>query len=257
MITTAREDEPSPSPAPTPEPTTQVQQPQTKPGPAPAQPVPTIAQTQTPEDVQAQQQYEYIRALLRGNAPAEAQEELDQDPMKLLNSMLGGMSSGGQGGAAAAAQGVQGAQGTSPGTFMGFSPSEIASMLGLPPFFSSMLEAVLKPDTPEGKKQAWARKMLHAFFAFGLGVYILLLIGSSVATYGSPPPPPATAQNPFLVFVTGELLLIGARILAKSRDGGLVTFGTWVQLFKDVIQDGRIALFVLGMGSWWCGGWKA
>lgn len=243
---------PKPSEPATPAPT-QAQRPQTNPEqPAQSVPTPVENQIQSEEDAQTQQQYEYVRALLRGNAPAAAQEELEQDPMKLLNAMLGGMSQG-QGGIPQDSP----SQGASGNKIMGFSPAEITSILGLPPVFADILDAAMTPESPEAKKQAWIWRIVHVLFAFALGFYLLTLIGSSIVTYGSPPPPPATAQNPFVVFVTGELLLVGAKVLVQGRREGGVTFWTGIQVFKDILQDGRMVLFLLGLGSWWRGGWTA
>ncbi|KAL2215878.1 hypothetical protein M432DRAFT_116012 [Thermoascus aurantiacus ATCC 26904] len=256
---------PSPQPAPTPQPASSV-----SPAPAPAvaaseqpraqapprtttttpvpppNPPPSV-EDQSPESIQAQR--EYLRALLRAAPPAQPQEQQPaEDPaLKLLSALLGG-----------GLAGDSAAGGAAPG----LTPSDLTSALGLPPFLSNLLlgagGAAVQPQTPEEKRRAWIWKLVHVFFAFAVGVYLLLLIGSSVATYGSPPPPPATAQNPFVIFMTGELLLSGSRMLTKGGggEGKLVAPGTWVQLLRDVVRDGSIAMFVFGMGSWWRGGWQ-
>lgn len=165
--------------------------------------------------------------------------------MKLLSAMLGGLPGG---------------ENTAPGSAAGnLSPSDLTSALGLPPFLSKLLlGGGPQPQTPEEKKREWIWKLLHVFFALAVGVYLLVLIGSSVATYGSQPPPPATAQNPFVIFMTGELLLNGAKMLQASRHKGQLTDpGTWVQLVRDIVRDGSVAVFALGAGSWWNGGWQA
>ncbi|KAK9583230.1 hypothetical protein V6Z92_007385 [Aspergillus fumigatus] len=200
----------------------------------------TSVEDQTPEDLQAQQ--EYIRALLRQNAPPVAQEAPDEDPtMKLLNSLMAGGMPGLD----------QGAGGP------GVSQAELASALGLPPFVSSMLAAATRPKTDEEKREIWMWKVLHVLFSVVIGVYFLVAISASVATYGSQPPPPATARNPFVLFTTGEMVLSGARIMLRSRGGGLAGPGLWIQLFSDVIQDGSIVLFLLGMSAWWHQDWLA
>ncbi|KAL2005751.1 hypothetical protein VTN00DRAFT_10244 [Thermoascus crustaceus] len=250
---------PSPSPQPTAAPAIAASEPhvhgpprsKTPIPPAPA-PAPRV-EDQSLESIQAQQ--EYLRALLRAHPPNQQQtQETAEDPtVKLLNAMLGDLA----GGDTAAAPGAGGAGGAAPG---GLSPADLTSALGLPPFLSNMLlggMAAQQPLTPEEKRRDWIWKLLHVFFSFAIGVYLLVLIGSSVAMYGSPPPPPATAQNPFVVFMTGELLLSGTRMLAKGREGKLATPGTWVQLLKDVVRDGSIVVFVFGMGSWWREGWQA
>lgn len=165
--------------------------------------------------------------------------------MKVLNTMLGSLTSGNQ-------DSGPPEDGESSGGLLGLKAKDIAALLGLPPFAAKMLEEALKPETSEAKRYAWMWMIAHAIFAVGMGLYFLFVIGSSVATYGNEPPPPATAQNPFVVFVTGELLLLGGRAISNSwRGGSLITFGTGVQLFRDLVRDGRIALFLLGLGSWW------
>lgn len=257
FIATARES-PSPSPQPTPAPAIAASEPHVHAPPTLTTPVPPApapaprVEDQSPESIQAQQ--EYLRALLRAHPPNQHPQEVAEDPtVKLLNAMLGGLA----GGDTAAAPGAGGAGGAAPG---GLSPADLTSALGLPPFLSNMLLGGMgaqQPQTPEEKRRDWIWKLLHVLFSFAIGVYLLVLIGSSVATYGSPPPPPATAQNPFVVFMTGELLLSGTRMLAKGREGKLATPGTWVQLLKDVVRDGSIVVFVFGMGSWWREGWQA
>lgn len=114
-----------------------------------------------------------------------------------------------------------------------------------------------QPQTDAEKKEIRTWKVLHVVFSITVAVYLFLLIGTSVSTYGGQPPPPATAQNPFVVFVTGELALSGARILLRSRGGRETGLGLWVQTVREVIRDGSVVLFLLGMGSWWHGGWQA
>jgi hypothetical protein len=166
--------------------------------------------------------------------------------MKLLNSLMAGGMPGldqGAGGGGAAGPGV--------------SQAELVSALGLPPFVSSMLGAATRPKTDEEKREIWMWKVLHVLFSVVMGVYFLVLISASVATYGSQPPPPATARNPFVLFTTGEMVLTGARIMLRSRGGGLSGPGMWIQLFRDAIQDGSIVLFLLGMSAWWHRDWLA
>jgi hypothetical protein len=200
-----------------------------------------------PENILAQQ--EYLRTLLRAHPPEQqAQQQIDQDPtMKLLSAMLGG---------------VPGAENTAPGSGIApppqddLQPGDLTSALGLPPLLSKMLlGGGSPPKTPDEKKREWMWKALHVFFALITGLYLLMLIASSVATYGSQPPPPATAQNPVVIFMTGELLLSSARVLLGSRQDG--TLATFMQLVRSFVRDGSIAVFVLGAGTWWTGGWQA
>ncbi|OJJ49058.1 hypothetical protein ASPZODRAFT_91284 [Penicilliopsis zonata CBS 506.65] len=219
------------------------------------------SQEESAEALRAQQ--EYIRALLR-QAPAEEQagvsSPLDEDPtMKMLNALMGGMA-GGPGGLPggipgfpgdAAGGGGNGGDGNNGGT--GFSPAALASMLGLPPFVASILGAVTGKESDEEKRQALVWKLLHTVFAMALGIYVLVLMSSSVATYGFPPPRPATAQNPFLAFLTGEMVLGGGRAVLGKGDA----WSMGVKTVGDVMRDGKIVLLVFGLGSWWFGGWTS
>ncbi|KAE8154797.1 hypothetical protein BDV25DRAFT_147010 [Aspergillus avenaceus] len=237
---------PSPSPQPpastisTPEPTPQ--QTQSAPVPASAPPQPTVeAESPTPENLQAQQ--DYVRALLRQGAPSPSQQgPEEEDPaLKMLNTLMGQMNGENQGAAGPAG---------------GPSQAELVSALGLPPFVADLLGAATRQQTDEEKKEILTWKIIHVLFSVAVGIYLLMLIGSSVSTYGSQPPPPATVRNPFLFFTTGELVLTGARIMSKSRNGG-VGIMAWVGMFQAVIRDGSIALFLLGMGAWWTREWVA
>ncbi|RHZ60011.1 uncharacterized protein CDV56_107924 [Aspergillus thermomutatus] len=240
---------PSLSPSPSPRPPAPVSVPE--PGaprqtqPAPFRPTASV-EDQPPEDLQAQQ--EYIRALLRQNAPPVTQQGPDEDPtMQLLNSLMaGGMPGLDQGTGDAGA-----------GAGPGVSQAELASALGLPPFVSSMLGAATRTKTDEEKREIRMWKVLHVLFSVVIGVYFLVIISASVATYGSQPPPPATARNPFVLFMTGEMVLSGARIMLRSTGGALAGPAMWIQLLRDVIRDGSIVLFLLGMSAWWHRDWLA
>ncbi|KAI9931361.1 hypothetical protein ASPWEDRAFT_34056 [Aspergillus wentii DTO 134E9] len=260
--TPAPREEVSPSPSPSPQPPASLP---TLPDASLPPSRPTSAQAttpgadgQSPETIQAQQ--EFLRSLLRQNGPAPGQQgPEEEDPtMKLLSSLMGGagamppMGDQAPGAGAGAGAGAGGAAGGAPA----LSP-EMMSALGLPPFLSNIIGAVMTPQSEEEKKQAWTWKVLHVMFSLAVAFYLLLLIGSSVSTFGSQPPPPATARNPFLFFTTGEVMLSGARMAIKSRAGARAGLGTWIQLGKDVVRDGSLVLFVLGMGTWWHRGWMA
>jgi hypothetical protein len=203
---------------------------------------------QAPTSIQAQQ--EAFRAMLRQSAPEheQSQQPDEEDPtLKLLSSLMGAIPGGdpnAPAGAPAAGAGNQPAP--------GFSPAAIASMLGVPPFIANMLGGGAQPTEAE-QKQARVWKTLHVVFALTVSVYLLFIIGSSVALFGSPPPKPATAQNPFAIFVTGELLLTGSKVLFGGKSGGM---GMAVQFFKDIVRDGSVVLFILGMGSWYNREWQ-
>ncbi|KAJ5205908.1 GET complex subunit GET2 [Penicillium cf. griseofulvum] len=204
---------------------------------------------QAPNSLQAQQ--EAFRAMLRqaGQDQGQGQPPSDsEDPtIKLLNSLMGAIPGGDPnalGGAPLAGAGNQPAP--------GFSLAAIASMLGVPPFIANMLGGATPPTEAE-QKRARVWKTMHTVFALSVAVYLLFIIGSSVALFGSPPPKPAAAQNPFTIFVTGELLLTGSKVLLDGKLGGM---GMAVQLFRDVVRDGSLLLFILGMGTWYNREWQ-
>ncbi|KAL4882081.1 hypothetical protein BJY04DRAFT_53217 [Aspergillus karnatakaensis] len=239
----------SPSPEPRPTPAAQQSPFQTQQPPFQRPPPPSVEEA-NPELLQQQ---EFLRALLRQPAPSPSQQDVssqEEDPtMKLLNSLMGGMP-----GAVAGANpgaGAPPAPGAGPG---GLSP-ELASSLGLPPWMTSMLGAATQQESDQNKKMVLIWKILHIVFSVALGIYLVFLTSSSVAVYGKQPPPPATAQNPFLYFTTGEVVLGSARVLMKDRSGGVIGPFAYLQVLKDFIRDGSIVLFLFGMGGWWFGGW--
>ncbi|KAJ5823197.1 GET complex subunit GET2 [Penicillium robsamsonii] len=204
---------------------------------------------QAPNNLQAQQ--EAFRAMLRqaGQDQGQGQPPSDsEDPtIKLLSSLMGAIPGGDPNAPLGATPGAAGNQAAP-----GFSLAAIASMLGVPPFIANMLGGAT-PPTEEEKKRARIWKTMHIVFALSVAVYLLFIIGSSVALFGSPPPKPATAQNPFAIFVTGELLLTGSKVVLGGKSGGM---GMAVQFFKDVVRDGSLLLFMLGMGTWYNREWQ-
>ncbi|KAJ5779343.1 GET complex subunit GET2 [Penicillium paradoxum] len=201
---------------------------------------------QAPNGLQAQQ--DMFRAMLRQGAPeqGQGQQPNDEDPtMKLLSSLMGAMP-GGDPNAPPGAPPAGAGNGPAPG----FSLAAIASMLGVPPFLANMLGGAAPPTEAE-QKRARVWKTLHTVFALAVAVYLLFIISSSVALFGNPPPKPATAQNPFAIFVTGELLLTGSKVLFGGKSG----MGMAVQLLKDIVRDGSVVLFMLGMGTWYNREW--
>ncbi|KAL4891910.1 hypothetical protein BDV59DRAFT_181236 [Aspergillus ambiguus] len=253
-------DAPSPSPSPSPQPPASISpSSETPPRQAPPSPSPLAHQTATadhpppPADLQAQQ--ELLRSLLRQPAPSPGQQpsppdgdgDGDDPMMKLLGSLMAGMPGGNEAGG----PGAGGSAAPAPG----MSPGDLAASLGVPPFVASMLGMATQPKSEAEQRAARTWKVLHVLFSIAIGGYLLFVVGSSIATFGSSPPPPATARNPFLFFTTGELLLTGARVMIKSRNGGLAGPGLYVQLVRDVVRDGSVVVFLLGMGAWWHRDW--
>lgn len=236
LIYTAREDaSPSPQPAVSP-----------SPSPAPQNRGPQSQQDQESiEAIQAQQ--EAFRALLRQAVPEGGQDPQAgnaEDPTaKFLSSLLDGVP-----GDPNVPPGAPGAEPPVPPSKV----ASIASMLGLPPFVANMIGRVLsEPEQNPKTVRLW--KIFHTVFALGLAIYVVFLVGSSVSLFGFPPPKPATAQNPFVIFLTGELLLISSRILL----GGPVGLRTALNLFRGAIGDGMIVMFVLGLATWYTGTWES
>lgn len=192
-----------------------------------------------------------MRTLLRQPLPQDeaTSTEQEEDPMlKMLQAMMGGM------GAAGAADGTSdpsapGGVGSTPG----FSPDDISKVTGLPPFLTNMMMGGQKAPPTEAEIQTtrlW--KVLHVIFAVLAGLYLVFRINRSIEVFGENPPAPATFQNPFLVFATGELLVQTTRVATKGHSGKS-GFALWIQMFKEFIGDGAILVFMLGIASWWKG----
>ncbi|KKZ68014.1 hypothetical protein EMCG_06356 [[Emmonsia] crescens] len=204
---------------------------------SPLPPSPNV-EDQTPENLKAQE--EYLRALLRSQQPLD-QQTPEQNPAALLGSIL----AGGPGGNDTFPGG-----GDSPA----FNLADIASGFGVPPFLANFfLGGNSQPASAAEQRMAWIWKLVHVVFSLAMGIYLLSLFRSSVSTYGPNPPPPATAQNPFMLFLTGEVVLSGTRVLTRARDGQLKNARAWIQLLGELVRDGRIAVFVLGAGMWLLG----
>ncbi|KAJ5093211.1 hypothetical protein N7456_009072 [Penicillium angulare] len=233
------------------------------PSPQPSQPTPpAVSQSPSPslqeqQDQQSvaalQAQQDAFRAMLRQAAPEVAQHQQSQeaneveDPtLKLLNSLLGSMPTDPNG-----PPPPGGAPGQAPGAGPSLGPAAIASMLGLPPFLANLVGGAFQTQE-ENPKSVRLWKTLHIFFALSVAFYLLFIIGSSVALFGSLPPKPATAQNPFVIFMTGELLLCGSRVLIGGQNG----VRSAMKLVKDVIRDGSLIIFALGLGSWYTREWQ-
>jgi len=159
--------------------------------------------------------------------------------MKMLQAMMGGMDG---------ASGPDGSGGM--GAIPGFSPDDISKATGLPPFLTNMVMGQQK--APPGKAEVRATqiwKVLHVVFAVLAALYLSLSVNISTQKYGDNPPAPATFQNPFIVFLTGELLLQSGRILLKGQSGKS-GIGLWVQMGKELFGDGMIMVFGLGLAQW-------
>lgn len=164
---------------------------------------------------------------------------MPEDPMmKILSSLAGG------------------ANNTDPNNPAGlpFSPEDIQNMTGMPSWTASLLMGGKGqvPPTEEERKTATMWKIVHLVFSVLAGIYLLYVVGDATMRFGKDPPPPATVKNPFLIFVLGEGLIHGSRILMKDPASTKRGNG-WYQILKDVGRDGSIVLFMLGAANWWNG----
>lgn len=249
MLFSPDRDVPSPSPSPQPPRVTQ-------PHPAISQsPSPSLQDQQDQQSIAAlQAQQDAFRAMLRQAAPEMAQNpdanEVEDPTLKMLNSLLGAMPTDPN-----APPQAPGSAGGFPGQdaagLGGLGPAAIASALGLPPFLANMIGGALQTQE-EDQKSVRVWKSLHLLFAFSVAFYLVFIIASSVSIFGSLPPKPATMQNPFIIFITGELLLCGSRVLIGGQNG----VRSVMKLFKDVVRDGSLVIFALGLGSWYTREWQ-
>ncbi|PWY87624.1 hypothetical protein BO70DRAFT_378222 [Aspergillus heteromorphus CBS 117.55] len=143
--------------------------------------------------------------------------------------------------------------GSGPDAGAGFNPTaSLLSSLGVPPFLASLITSATSAPSESEKKHTVLWKNIHVLFSVIIGVYLLVLMGAAVSTYGAQPPPPATARNPFVLFVTGEAVLSAMRILGLGGSGGV---RGWMQVGKDVVRDGSLVVFLFGVASWWSREW--
>ncbi|EXJ89456.1 hypothetical protein A1O3_02523 [Capronia epimyces CBS 606.96] len=200
----------------------------------------------TPEQLKAQE--EYLRTLLRQPIPQNEapQAEQQEDPMlKMLQAMMGGMA----GPSDPSDPSVPGRVGATPG----FSPDDISRATGIPPFLTNMIMGGQKaPPTKAEVNATRLWKILHVIFAVVAGLYLVFRIHASTKLFGENPPAPATFQNPFLLFATGELIMQSTRVATKGHSGKS-GFSLWIQMFREFIGDGAILVFMLGIASWWKG----
>lgn len=173
--------------------------------------------------------------------PGQTQHQQQEDPMlKMLQAMLGGM----DGTADPDASGGMGA-------IPGISPDDISKATGLPPMLTNMMMGNQKAPPSQAEiraTQVW--KVLHVVFAILAALYLIVSVNILTEKYGENPPAPATFQNPFIVFSTGELLLQSGRILLFKGQSGKSGIGLWIQMGKELFGDGMVMVFGLGLAQW-------
>jgi GET complex subunit GET2 len=192
-----------------------------------------MSDSDDPALLQAQQ--EYIRSLLRAQEPQPEQEQQAEDPMmKMLNSLLGG---------------TDASDPNNPGG-LPFSPDDISKATGLPPFLTNMLMGQGKaPPTVAEEQIARIWTLIHVVFSLLAGIYVVYVLSSSTKLFGSSPPAPPTLKNPFLVFITGELLVHGTQMFLVDRAASKGMWAWW-QILRDIARDGSIVVFMMGAASW-------
>lgn len=159
--------------------------------------------------------------------------------MKMMETLLGGMSGDPN---APGAQDIP------------ISASDISKMTGLPSFLTSMFMPGKPSAQPTSAQIRSARiwSAVQVLFSVILGVYTVFMVHRSVSLFGMNPPGPATAQNPFVLFVTGEVLLRGTRLTLGGQPGITGPTALW-KLLKEIGRDGAILVFGLGLYTWWEG----
>ncbi|KAJ6161138.1 hypothetical protein N7470_004534 [Penicillium chermesinum] len=167
------------------------------------------------------------------------ENETEDPTAKLLSSLL---------------EGVPGNPNSPPGAEPAVPSSKLASIatsLGVPPFLAKWVgDAFSEPQEDPKSVRLW--KGIHLVFALGMAIYVVWLVRTSVALFGFPRPKPATAQNPYIIFQTGEFILFTTKLLLGGPFGIRSAFSS----FRGVIGDAMIVLFVLGAATWWTNGWE-
>lgn len=199
--------------------------------------------SQSSDASQTRAQEEFLRSMLRAQEPQQQgqaeEQKMPEDPMmKLISSLTGGENN------------------TDPNNPGGlpFSSEDIQAATGMPSWATSLLMGGKgkTPPTASERKTAMIWNVIGIAFSILAGIYLLFMLGNATAKFGQDPPPPATAKNPFLIFVFGELLIHGSRILMKDPASTKGGYG-WLRISKDVARDGSIVLFMLGAANWWNG----
>jgi GET complex subunit GET2 len=154
--------------------------------------------------------------------------------MKMLNSLLSGV------------------DGSDPANSGGlpFSPDDISKATGLPPFLTNIFMGQGKaPPTAADEQTARIWTLVHVVLSLLAGIYVVYVLSSSTKLFGSSPPAPATLKNPFLIFITGELLVHTTQMFLVDRAGPKGMWAWW-QILKDIARDGSIVVFMMGAASW-------
>jgi GET complex subunit GET2 len=211
--------------------------------PVPSPPQPHNRTTSDPPEID-------LRSLLAQAAAEQKNPENAEDPMiKLMESFMGPISQ-------------MGGDPNDPdaSTSLQLDPAAITNATGLPPFLvNQFLGGKPPPQSHEQAKKALRWKIVHIVFSFLVGFYVLLSIMKATDIFGSseevglpdqPLPAPATARNPWWIFLAGEVMLQSARRLGgETVSGGYGSFKDIWGVVKDLARDGSIVVFVMGIAS--------
>ena len=174
----------------------------------------------------------------------------EDDPMmRMIQQMMGGM-------------GGDPAQGGPPGEG------------GLPPALAAMMGGGASTDTLPANTYGYVWRIVHAIFAFTLGIYILQTFhfdGSRISRAVDTSSTNARTEI-FWIFTTAELLLQSSRFFmerGKVVQGGMLgiisnflppPWNEYVRLvarysgiYTTIVDDAMVVIFVLGAVAWWKG----
>lgn len=171
----------------------------------------------------------------QGQQPGMSDEQ--EQMAKMMQAMLGGMS------------GDPNAPGSDD---MSFSAEDLSKMTGLPSFVTDMFMGRKQqaPPTQEQLSRELRWKLIRVMVSVLIGIYAAITINSSIEKFGRNPPAPATFQNPFAVFVMGELLLRGANSALGDKSKSQNGIKSWTRAVREIAADGAILLFIVGVYSW-------
>ena len=216
------------------------------------------ASSQSAEDAEAKRlQEEYMRAMFgapgapQGHAQRPDGMPDEDDPMmKMMQAMMAGM-----GGMGSGTDQDPTNPNSAPQNGFPFNAEDISKMTGIPSFLTGLFlpGPPPPPPTPEQIKSQQTWKILRSLLSILVALYTVFTVDKSITTFGQNPSAPATAQNPFLIFVMSELLLSGAKTLIAGQTVDSPSLKGWIQSGKEIVHDGAIVIFALGCYCWWTG----
>ncbi|KAF2263182.1 hypothetical protein CC78DRAFT_534193 [Lojkania enalia] len=157
----------------------------------------------------------------------------------------------------------------------------------LPPGFANIFQAMQgsAPEPSPDQSSAWIWRLVHSIFSLALAVYIVFqtpFSGSKAAridpsSFGQDwtldESPAETFKHFFYWFATFEVVLQTSRYLIERGQlqgsgilssiaqmlpepyaGYLRVVGRYSVIYRTVVSDAMVVVFVLGAASWWRGG---